>query len=100
MSVIVIGSPKSLINVQKGKEIFAVAFSFIRPPKIFVNGPLELGHGLAHSLSRSRLEQPGSWQAGQPAFSYKNNAHFMRQQKSMSQASPGNRAGSPRINRP
>ena len=100
MSVIVIGSPKSLINVQKGKEIFAVAFLFICPPKIFVNGPLELGHGLAHSLSRSRLEQPGSWQAGQPAFSYKNNAHFMRQQKSMSQASPGNRAGSPRINRP
>ena len=35
MSVIVIGSPKSLINVQKGKEIFAVAFFFCTSSKNF-----------------------------------------------------------------
>ena len=33
MSVIVIGSPKSLINVQKGKEIFVVACLFTSSKK-------------------------------------------------------------------
>ena len=85
----------------KKRKKFSSLLVCLRPPKNFVNGPLEpVGHWLAHSLSRSRLEQ-----AGQPAFSYKNNANFMRQQ-GMGQASPvkagqpGNQAGSPPINSP
>ena len=72
----------------KKRKKFSSLFVCLRPPKNFVNGSLELGHGLAHSLSRSRLKQ-----SGQPAFSYKNNANFMRQQ-GMSQVSPV-KAGQP-----
>ena len=102
--IIVIGSPKSLINVQKEKEIFVVACLFTSSIKFRERSSgarLRVGPQFAEISARAT-----GILASRPArLLIKNNANFMRQQ-GMSQASPvkagqpGNRAGSPRINRP
>ena len=99
MSVIVIGSTKSLINVQKEKEIFVVACLFTSSIKFreWSSGARpRVGLQFAEISARAT----GILASGPTRLLIKNNAHFMRQQEGMNQASPGNRAGSPRINRP
>ena len=93
MSVIAIGSPKSLINVPKEKEIFVVACLFtssIRFRERSSGARPRVGPQSAEISARAT----GILASGPARLLIKNNAHFMRQQKGMSQASPV-KAGQP-----
>ena len=86
MSVIVIGSPKSLIKIQKEKEMFVVACLFTSSIKFRERSSgarLRVGPQFAEISARAT-----GILASRPArLLIKNNANFMRQQ-GMSQASP------------
>ena len=92
MSKIVIGSPKSLINVQKEKEIFVVACLFTSSIKFrerCSGARPRVGPQFAEISARAT----GILASGPVRLLIKNNANFMKQQ-SMSQASPV-KAGQP-----
>ena len=79
MSVIVIGSPKSLINVQKEKEIFVVACLFTSSIKFreWSSGARpRVGLQFAEISARAT----GILASGPARLLIKNNANFMRQQ--------------------
>ena len=79
MSVIVIGSPKSLINVQKDREIFVVAClctSSIKFRERSSGARPRVGPQFAEISARAT----GILASGPARPLIKNNANFMRQQ--------------------
>ena len=94
MSVLVIGSPKSLINVQKEKEIFVVACLFTSQSSIkFRERSSGARPRVGPQFAEISARATGILASGPARLFIKNNANFMRQQ-GMSQASPV-KAGQP-----
>ena len=94
MSVLVIGSPKSLINVQKEKEIFVVACLFTSQSSIkFRERSSGARPQVGPQFAEISARATGILASGPARLFIKNNANFMRQQ-GMSQASPV-KAGQP-----
>ena len=92
MSVIVIGSPKSLINVQKEKEIFVVACLFTSSIK-FCERSSGAKPRVGPQFAEMSTRATGILASGPARLLIQNNANLMRQQ-GMSQASPV-KAGQP-----